>query len=65
MKRYEIPMSESRCYSVTYWVEARNPEEAMEKALIGDTVDESAGRVGEVIDREVIDSCTFNYKTIN
>ena len=48
MKRYEIPMTESRCYATTYWVDARNPEEALEKALIGDTTDESEGRVGAV-----------------
>ena len=41
-------MTESRCYATTYWVDARNPEEALEKALIGDTTDESEGRVGPV-----------------
>ena len=68
MKRYEIPMTESRCSATTYWVDARNPEEALEKALIGDTTDESEGRVGEVIDREAVGPVTripFYVRTLS
>ena len=47
-------MTESRCYATKYWVEANSPEEAREKALIGDVLPVSLGETKcEVSDRKV------------
>ncbi len=51
MRTYKVDVVESRYFRIIYTVEAANQEEALDKAHIGDTIDESIGQIGEVFER--------------
>ena len=51
MPLYTVNVIETRNYNVTYSVEADDPEEALELALIGDTIDEEDLQLTGVTDR--------------
>ena len=51
MPLYDVKVEETRHYSVTYRVEADNPEEALELAEQGDTVSESDEHLEGVLSR--------------
>ncbi len=56
MNRYEVEVTEVQHVSRIYTVEADNPDQALDKASIGDTVDErDTGRM-DVAHREVFEA---------
>jgi hypothetical protein len=50
---YEIEVIETRTYDVLYRVEADSPEEAREKAEMGETESEEELKCREVLDRTI------------
>lgn len=54
MPKYSIRVAETRTYNTTYTVEADSPEQAVEKAEAGETVDEATGSPQAIEEREVI-----------
>ena len=55
MTKYKIQVVETRNYDVEYIVDADSEEEALRKAEIGDTINETdSGKMPAVIDRFVM-----------
>lgn len=55
MTTFQIAVMETVAKPRLYWVEAESFAEAVAKANIGDTIEESDTGLGEVINREVLD----------
>lgn len=51
MATFTVNVIETRTYYVDYTVEADSPEDALEKALIGDTIAEDEVQLSGVSDR--------------
>lgn len=51
MPKYSIRVAETRTYNTTYTVEANSPEEAVEKAEAGETIEEATGSLQSVDER--------------
>lgn len=52
-QRFTVHVIEKREYSVTYYVEAEDKQDAEKKALEGDTIHESKATLETVSEREV------------
>lgn len=53
MRKYQFEVTELVSQGKLYTVRAKSLAEAMEKAAIGDTIEESELTMGEVVSREV------------
>lgn len=55
-KNFTKKVLETRTYLCEYIVEAKDDNEAEEKAMIGETVSESELKLEAVVDREIVDN---------
>jgi hypothetical protein len=51
---FAIEVNETRIYNINYIIAARDEDEALYKASIGDTHAEGDGRIGDVLDRTIV-----------
>jgi hypothetical protein len=51
---FELEVVETRTYTLHYIVAAKDEDEALYKASIGDTHAEGDGRIGDVLDRTIV-----------
>lgn len=52
--KIKIEVIETRTYTVIYTIEASNKQKALDKVIIGDTLNEEEIRLESVIDRNIV-----------